>query len=360
MVFPPSDAPSGVRETPFRPLSSRQPLLPEARYQSLFDEAPVGLYRTTLMGQIVDVNPALVQMLGYPNREALLNANAAELYLNHEDRQYAVQLLQRDSVLRDFETRLVRYDGRVIWVSDNVRAILDDDGQKMFFLGSLEDISQRKRADEELKGSIEKLNRAMMGAIEAMAAIAEIRDPYTAGHQRRVAELGAAVAAELGLDAGRAEAVRLAGLIHDIGKIYVPAEILSKPGRLTAAEFSLIRLHPEVGYDILKRIDFPWPLAPIVLQHHENLDGSGYPKGLAQDQILVEARILAVADVVEAMASHRPYRPSLGLDRALQQVSSYAGSLYDSHVVDACLALFARGFAFDEHPLASRPPPPPR
>jgi putative nucleotidyltransferase with HDIG domain len=199
----------------------------------------------------------------------------------------------------------------------------------------------------------------MIGTISAMAAIAEIRDPYTAGHQRRVAELAKAIALELGLGEECAETVRLAGLIHDIGKIYVPAEILSKPGRLNATEFSLIRLHPEVGYDILKRVDFPWPLAPIVLQHHEHMDGSGYPKGLRSEEILIEARILAVADVVEAMASHRPYRPALGLERALLQVSTHAGTRYDERVVDACLALFSLGFSFEELPLASRPPPAP-
>ena len=357
--FPPSDAPSGVRDSAFRPHPGTAGSEAAARYQTFFDNAPVGLYRTTLLGEIVDANPAMVQMLGFPNREALLNANAAELYLDQEDRQRAVEQLQRDGVLRDFETQLTRLDGKVIWVRDNVRAIFDDDGRKMAFLGSLEDISQRKRADEDLKRSLEKLNRAMIGTISAMAAIAEIRDPYTAGHQRRVAELAKAIALELGLGEDCAETVRLAGLIHDIGKIYVPAEILSKPGRLNATEFSLIRLHPEVGYDILKRIDFPWPLAPIVLQHHEHMDGSGYPKGLRSEEILVEARILAVADVVEAMASHRPYRPALGLERALQQVSTHAGTRYDQHVVDACLALFSLGFSFEELPLASRPPPAP-
>jgi PAS domain S-box-containing protein/putative nucleotidyltransferase with HDIG domain len=358
-IFPQSDAPSGVRASVFRPQQDAPTSGPEAHYQSLFDNAPIGLYRTTLTGQIVDVNPALVKMLGFPDRQSLLKANATELHVDHQDRLREIELLQRDGVLRDFETQLRRYDGTIIWVRDNVRAILDEDGRKMFFLGSLEDVSQRKRADEDVKASLEKLNRAMIGAIEAMAAIAEIRDPYTAGHQRRVAALASGVATALGLEDDRVEAARLAGLVHDIGKIYVPAEILSKPGRLTAIEFSLIRLHSEVGYDILKRIDFPWPLAPIVLQHHERMDGSGYPRGLEGDEILVEARILAVADVVEAMASHRPYRPSLGLDRALQQVSTHAGSLYDEDVVDACLTLFAQGFAFDEHPLASRPPPAP-
>ena len=195
--------------------------------------------------------------------------------------------------------------------------------------------------------SAERLQRSMETTVQVIASTVEMRDPYTAGHQRRVAELATAIARELGLSEDQVHAVHLAGVVHDLGKIHIPAEILSKPGRLSAVEFELIKSHPEAGYDILKGVDFPWPIAQIVFQHHERLDGSGYPRGLEADEILLEARILTVADVVEAMSSHRPYRPSLGVEPALQEISAKAGRCYDADVVRACLALFReKGFAF--------------
>jgi len=168
----------------------------------------------------------------------------------------------------------------------------------------------------------------------------EIRDPYTAGHQRRVAELASAIARERGLNEERVTGIRMGGMIHDLGKLAIPAEILVKPSRLSENEFKLIQEHPRVGYDILKSIAFPWPLADMAHQHHERLDGSGYPRGLKGGEILEEARILGVADVVEAMASHRPYRPALGIDTALKELLDGRGVRYDSEVVDACLTLF--------------------
>jgi putative nucleotidyltransferase with HDIG domain len=176
----------------------------------------------------------------------------------------------------------------------------------------------------------------------------EMRDPYTAGHQRRVAQLACAIATEMGLPDEQIEGLRLAGLIHDMGKMTVPAGILNRPGELSNFQWGLIKAHPQIGYDILKDLDFPWPLADIVLQHHERLDGSGYPQGLSDGEIMVEARILAVADVVVAMASHRPYRPARGIDAALEEISQNSGRLYDAEVVDACLKLFTeKRFEFE-------------
>ena len=181
-----------------------------------------------------------------------------------------------------------------------------------------------------------------------MALTVEMNDPFTAGHQRRVANLARAIATEMGLSRERVDGMRMAGFIHDLGKLSVPGEILSKPGRLTEIEFNLVKTHPQVGYDILKRVESPWPVAQIVLQHHERIDGSGYPTGLRGDEIMLEARILAVADVVEAMSSHRPYRPALGIDRALEEISRNRGLLYDPSAVDACLKVFTeKGFKFD-------------
>jgi HD-GYP domain-containing protein (c-di-GMP phosphodiesterase class II) len=181
-----------------------------------------------------------------------------------------------------------------------------------------------------------------------MAKTVEMRDPYTAGHQQRVASLARAIAKEMGLSEEQTEGIYMAGIIHDLGKISIPSEILSKPGKITKIEFSLIKTHPRIGYDILKNIEFPWPVAQVVLHHHERMDGSGYPQGLSGNDILLDARILGVADVVEAMASHRPYRPGLGIDKALEEIVQKQGILYDTEVVEACLKVFTeKGFNFE-------------
>jgi putative nucleotidyltransferase with HDIG domain len=199
---------------------------------------------------------------------------------------------------------------------------------------------ERKNTEQELKQSLEKFTRALSGTVKAMAMTVEIRDPYTAGHQRRGADLAYAIAKEMNLAPERVEGVRLAGMIHDIGKISIPAEILSKPSLLSNLELSLIKTHPQSGYDILKEIDFPWPIAKTVLQHHERINGSGYPAGLKNDDILLEAKVIAVADVVEAIASHRPYRPAFGIQKAIDEITRNQGILYDPEVVRNCLLLF--------------------
>jgi len=187
----------------------------------------------------------------------------------------------------------------------------------------------------------EKLGKAMEGIIQAMTLTVESRDPYTAGHQQRVANLSYFIAKKMGLSEDQADGIRMAGRIHDLGKISVPAEILSKPTRLTDIEFALIKTHPQVGYNILKGMEFPWPIAQMIVQHHERVNGSGYPQGLSGGDILPEARILAVADVIEAMASHRPYRPALGVEKALEEIPRNKNILYDPTVVEACMKLFS-------------------
>ncbi|MEJ2593002.1 MAG: PAS domain-containing protein, partial [Candidatus Thiodiazotropha sp.] len=199
----------------------------------------------------------------------------------------------------------------------------------------------------ERENFVQRLQESIEATIQALASTVELRDPYTAGHQHRVAELAKAVAQEMGLSETQIQVVYLAGMVHDIGKIAIPAEILSKPGRLSEAEFTLVRTHAEAGYDILKNIEFPWPIAQIVRQHHERLDGSGYPLGLHKDEILLEARILAVCDVVEAMTTHRPYRPGLGIEAALDAIEKGRLELYDAQVVASCLRVIRdRGFRF--------------
>ena len=201
------------------------------------------------------------------------------------------------------------------------------------------DITDRKRAEEDLEESVEHLRRAIHTTIQVLVLAVETKDPYTAGHQKRTANLARAMAAEMNLPPEKIEGLRMAGVIHDIGKISIPSEILSKPMKLPAMEYSLIKEHARHGYEILKDVESPWPLADIVYQHHERINGSGYPRGLKGEEILVEARTLAVADVVEAMASHRPYRPALGMGAALEEIEKNRGILYDPAAVETCLRL---------------------
>lgn len=214
------------------------------------------------------------------------------------------------------------------------------DGDLIGMIEYLTDITAHKKVENELQDTMKDLRKMLRGTIQAMTLTVETRDPYTAGHQRRVADLARSIAKDMGFPRHKITGIRMAGLLHDIGKIAIPSDILSMPCRLGKPQIDLIKNHPKVGYDILKLIKFPWPVAQIVLQHHERMDGSGYPQGLSGEDILLEARILGVADVVEAMASHRPYRAALGIDKALEEISKNKGVLYDPEVVDVCLNLF--------------------
>ena len=216
-----------------------------------------------------------------------------------------------------------------------------------YFVALFEDITERRQTLEDLRLSANRLRRTVEGAVEAMGAMIAARDPYTAGHEKRVTELAVAIAADMRQDEATIEGLRLAGLVHDVGKLTIPAEILNKPSLLTPIEFELIKGHSEAAYEILKSIEFDYPIADIVVQHHERLDGSGYPAGLSGDAILPAARILAVADVVEAMASHRPYRAALGVEAALDEIRAGGGTRYEAAAVAACERVFAQGFVFD-------------
>ena len=218
--------------------------------------------------------------------------------------------------------------------------------QNRLYQDNLEKMVQERT--EELQATLNDLREALQGIIQAMVLTIESRDPYTAGHQQRVTLLASALAEEMGLSEKDVEGVRMASLIHDIGKISVPSEILSKPGKLTDIERSLVKTHAQSGYEILKNIKFPWPIAQVVLQHHERIDGSGYPLGLKGREILLEAKIIGVADVVEAMASHRPYRPALGIEKALEEITQKKGVLYSPEISDICIKLFTeKGFKFE-------------
>jgi PAS domain S-box-containing protein len=289
-------------------------------------------------GRCLYVSPSHTRLLGYQRYEML--GNPFHHLVHPDDRDRVL-----NTVRESFKTRLpgkIEYrhrhaDGSYLWVESVGNMITDGNGNITGAVFGTRDITERKAAEEELKATVVRLKLTITGIIKAMERTVEMRDPYTAGHQQRVSELAAATAIEMGLSQETVEGIRLAASIHDLGKITVPAEILAKPGKINDIEINLIRLHPVVGYDILNKIDFPWPIAAVVYQHHERLDGSGYPRGLKGEEILLEARILGVADVVEAMASHRPYRPALGLKDALSEISGGSGTRYDPQVVEACL-----------------------
>jgi putative nucleotidyltransferase with HDIG domain len=251
------------------------------------------------------------------------------------------------------ELELLRRDGSTVWVDTTVTVMRDEEGRPVQFLGVLRNITRRKQAEEQLQDSLRKLSKTLEGTIQAIRSIVDTRDRYTAGHQQRVNELACAIAEAMGLSSEQVQAVHVAGLLHDVGKILLPTEILTKPGRLNEIEFAMVRTHPKAGYKILESIEFPWPIAKMVLQHHERMNGTGYPDGLRGEEILLEARVLAVADVVEAMSSHRPYRPALGLDKALDEIVQNKGTLYDETVADACVRVFReRGFCFKAEAIA--------
>ncbi len=309
----------------------------EERNRKILRSAMDGIWIEDIQGHLLDVNDAYCRMSGYSEQE-LLNMSisdleAAESAADVEEHIKNIKARGEDR----FETLQRRKDGSIYDVEVSTVYIPGEPGQIVAFL---RDITDRKRAEEELLRTAESLNIALTGTIRAMSRIVDLRDPYTAGHQKRMADLAGAIAEEMGMDEERADFIRLAGSIHDIGKISVPAEILSKPAKLSETEFNLVRVHPQTGYDMLKDVDFPWPIADVILQHHERFDGSGYPNGLKGDEMLPEARILAVADVVESMASHRPYRATLGLDSALEEIEKNRGVLYTPAVVDACIGLF--------------------
>ena len=278
---------------------------------------------------------SIVEVLESSSVEAAIKALAEELDMENMERKD----LSRS---RTLELEMKRNDGSIVSVEVKYSFLRGSDGRPAEIVALARDVSKRKEAELEIKQSTQRLIRAMEDTIQAMAMIVEMRDLYTAGHQRRVAQLACAIAQEIGLSPDQITGLRLAGTIHDIGKVRVPAEILTNPDGLSDAEFTIIKMHHVSGHEILNTIDLPWPIAEIIHQHHERMDGSGYPLGLSGKDIIIEARILAVADTVEAITSHRPYRPAQGIDKALEEISRNKGKLYDPDVVDACLKLFSQ------------------
>jgi len=330
----PKGATAVVHDITERKLAEEAVRKSEEKYRLLVDNANDGVF-IAQNGRIKFPNPKMVQILGYTANE-LDEIQYIDL-VHPDDRAIVHQAKEKRAT--DGETasiysiRITNKVGRQMWAQISAVPIFWD--ERPATLNFVRDITYQKIAEDELRQTVEKLRKVTGATVQAMAQTVEVRDPYTAGHQRRVSSLARAIASEMALPSGMIEGIGMAGNIHDIGKISVPAEILSKPGTLTEIQFALIKAHPKTGYEILKGIDFPWDIARIVLQHHERIDGSGYPQGLCGDDILLEARILAVADVVEAMISHRPYRPALGIEKALEEVSSKRGKLYDHRVAEA-------------------------
>ncbi|MGA2159028.1 MAG: PAS domain S-box protein [Dehalococcoidia bacterium] len=313
----------------------------EQRYRSLFEYNPVAVYLQDLNGAFISVNDATSKLTGYSKEEMLSMRPEQFIVVEDIKRTRAHFIKASGGESQHYEVTIITKSGEKRNLSvANLAVVVNNSIVGVYSVA--EDVTERNTA-------LERINSTLEGTIEAIAMMSELRDPYTAGHQKMVTQLAMAIAVEMGLSEEQIRALRVAGLLHDVGKVYVPSEILSKPGKLSELERGLAKTHASASYDIVKAIKFPWPVCRIIIQHHERLDGSGYPKGIKGDEIIPEARILAVADVVEAMTSHRPYRPALGIDKALEEITMHRGVLYDENVVDACVTLFKeRGFKFPE------------
>jgi PAS domain S-box-containing protein len=314
----------------------------EEKYRNILETIQEGYFEVDLAGKFTFVNDAICRFYGY-SKEEIMVMN----YRQYTDKDNAEKLFQAfnkiyntGEPIKELNWQAISKDGTKRYVEASASLQKDSSGKPIGFRGIIHDITERKEAEEKLLLTLESLRKAFGTTVQVMVSAVEMRDPYTAGHQTRVADIARAIATEMGLPDDKIDGIRLAGTIHDIGKLSIPAEILSKPTKLTDIEFSLIKEHSRVGYEMLKDVESPWPLAQIVYQHHERMNGSGYPRKLKGDEIIMEARIMAVADVVEAMASHRPYRPGLGIEAALEEIEKNKGIFYDNDVADACLRLF--------------------
>jgi PAS domain S-box-containing protein/putative nucleotidyltransferase with HDIG domain len=309
----------------------------------LFEQAPDAYYLSDTRGKFIGGNRAAEALLGY-RREELVGKNFLDLDILPRDQiAKALKLLALNVLRRSTgpdEFTLKRRDGSRVLVEIMTHPVKIKG--RTVVLGIARDITERKKVQELQDRDIQRLTKSRDAVIQAISSISEMRDPYTAGHQKRVADLARAIAVEMKLSPDQVDTIRDASLIHDLGKVSVPAEILCKPGRLDEAEISLVREHPTIGYDILKSIDMFEKIAEIVYQHHERMDGSGYPRGLRGQEILLETRILSVAEAVEAMLSHRPYRRALTIEQTLEEITQQKGILFDPLVVETCVRLFVR------------------
>jgi PAS domain S-box-containing protein len=319
--------------------------------RALFDATPTGIIVFSEDGRLLSANASASRIIG-GQIEQLKRQNFYELrsWKDSGMLEMAVAALEGGRIVEGCVHCSTTFH-KDIWMS--IKMVPVTQGGAQVLLGLFSDITEQKKTADQNATSLVRLEAALKGTVSVIRKLSEARDPYTAGHQRRVGDLARAIGKELGLDETMQEALQICGSLHDTGKINAPAEILAKPGRLNASEFSLIKEHAVVGYEILKDAGLPWPVALVALQHHERMDGSGYPYGISGEQIAPESRIVAVADVVEAMASHRPYRPALGIDEALATIEAGCGTLFDCDVVIACIRLFReRGYRLSDSPTA--------
>ncbi|MBN2407916.1 MAG: PAS domain S-box protein [Elusimicrobia bacterium] len=359
----------------------------EERYKDFIESARYAIFTTDVNGVITSLNPHFEKLTGWncaewigkdfsdiihPEDRISSVESFIRLMKGYEDPFIELRVLTKSGkyIIGEFKSTLLKQNGEVIGAHgiahdvterkenaeklkkyrDKLQELVNDQMKELIKTNEqlYREINERKDTEKKLQTSLSNFKKSLTGTVNALGAAVEKRDPYTSGHQLRVARLACEIAREMRLSEQEIDGIRIASLLHDIGKITVPAEILSKPGVLTELEYNLIKNHSRIGYEILSEIEFPWPIADIVFQHHERIDGSGYSQGLYRDQIMIEARILSVADVVEAMSSHRPYRPIRGLDKALKEISNNKGVLYDEKVVEACLRVFIeKGFQFE-------------
>jgi PAS domain S-box-containing protein len=315
----------------------------EERFRHLIDTTSDWVWETNEQGIYTYVSPMIHEILGYLPEEVLGREPSAIMSPRSASRMAKVfgSAVTSGTPFTFVEVTFMHKDGRQVTVEISGVPFFDEGGTVVRgYRGIARDITQRKLAEEQVQQSYQNLQRMLEGTIQAITLMVETRDLYTAGHQQRVTQLACAIAQEMGLSNERIQMIQMAGRLHDLGKLFIPIEILSKPGQLNEMELAIIKTHPRASFDILKNIEFPWPVADVVLQHHERVNGSGYPSGLSGEDILLEARILAVSDVVEAMSSHRPYRPALGVEKALKEIVQNKGILYDPDVVSACLRVF--------------------
>ena len=320
----------------------------EEKYRTLVENINDVFYSLDSQGNITYVSPVVERLSHYKASDLIGKSFTSIIF--PDDLPGLIDSFNRlvSGQLEPWEFRILDKDGSIIFVRTSSRPLYED-GQIVGITALITDITERKKAEEELIISYEKTKKTLNDAINTMAKLVEMRDPYTAGHQHKVAQLATAIAKEIGCGDDQIEQIRMAATIHDIGKIYVPSDILSKPGKVSEYELKLLQTHSQGGYNVVTGMDFPPAVAQSILQHHERLDGSGYPNNLKGEEICLEAKILSVADVVEAMGSHRPYRPALGIDKALEEITTNKGKLYDPDIVDACIRLFTdKGFKFTE------------
>ncbi len=322
----------------------------EQRFRILVEQSIAGTF-ILQDSKIVYANPRAVEIFGYKDYGELVGKPVLDVIDTRDHDRIAsnmLRLLDNEIHRSDDLFTGLRADHTTVEVGSSSTLVTYNNAPAI--IGIIQDISDRKVAENQIRRYAQRLEHTFFQTVQLATTISEMRDAYTAGHERRVAEIAVAIGGEMGLDQNRLEGLRIGGYLHDVGKIIVPAEILTKPTRLTATEYALIQQHAQAGYDILKEVDFPWPVAQIAQQHHERIDGTGYPQGLKGDSIILEARIVAVADVIESMASHRPYRPGLGIDKGLAEIERGSGTAYDPAVVEACLLLFRdKGFQLPPH-----------